>query len=87
MLDLEPVFLGQVLGVFADIVAEGLRELGLVVEEADASPCQLAGQRLGVADVGQRARKEYAVEARELAANAGGVAVGEHGNLAIRCTA
>lgn len=78
-LDGEAVLPRHPFRVLTDGVAQGLGELG-EVEDEDAAPVQLPRECLGVADGGKGARDEYAVEAREHAADMSRVAVGEHGS-------
>src|SRR5829696_6719911 len=82
-LDGEAVLLRQSLRVLTDDITQWLGEPG-EVEDPDVASVQLSRKRLGVADVGERAHDEDAVEAREHAADAGGVTIGQHGNGSCR---
>lgn len=85
VLDGQPVLLREPRRLLEDGSGETLDEL-LEVGDLETAAGQFPCERPGMADVGERARHENAVKAREHAEDTGCVAVDEHGNLASRCT-
>lgn len=75
--DLQTTVLGQPLGMETDFIPQGLRKMG-VIENPNPLGSQMATHRIGVTDIGERARDQDTIKARKDPSNLTGVSLCQH---------